>query len=163
MQKKFILISLLIFLTLLASGQTYTFSGKVLSQKSHQPVEYATVGLESTSQWAVADDKGNFTIKNVQGGKNIVSISCIGYANDTREIEIGRDIDNYKIYLAEDNLALEGVVITAKEKDNSATTNRMIDKTALEPIQMMNLTEVSSLLPGGSPVFQRRITAGYPA
>ena len=149
MQKKFILISLLTFMTLLASGQTYTFSGKVLSQKSHQPVEYATVVLESTSQWAVADDQGNFTIKNVQGGKNIVSISCIGYATDTKEIEIGRDIDNYKIYLAEDNLALEGVVITAKEKDNSATTNRMIDKTALEHIQMMNLTDVSSLLPGG--------------
>ena len=149
MQKKFILVSLLTFLTLLASGQTYTFSGKVLSQKSHQPVEYATVILESTSQWAVADDKGNFTIKNVQGGKNVVSISCIGYATDTKEIEISRDIENYKIYLAEDNLALEGVVITAKEKDNSATTNRMIDKTALEHIQMMNLTDVSCLLPGG--------------
>ena len=149
MQKKFFLISLLTFLALLASGQTYTFSGKVLSQKSHQPVEYATIILESTSQWAVANDKGEFTIKNVQEGKNIVSISCIGYATDTKEIVISRDIDNYKIYLAEDNLTLDGVVVTAKEKDNSATTNRMIDKTALEHIQMMNLTDVSSLLPGG--------------
>ena len=120
MYRKAIIVLLSAFMTIVATAQSYTFSGQVLSKKTHTPVEYATVVLESTSQWAVADDKGKFTIKNVQEGKNVVIISCIGYATDTKEIVINRNIDNYKIYLAEDNLALEGVVVTAKEKDNAA-------------------------------------------
>lgn len=152
MYRKAIIVLLSAFMTIVATAQSYTFSGQVLSKKTHTPVEYATIVLESTSQWAVADDKGKFTIKNVQEGKNVVIISCIGYATDTKEIVINRNIDNYKIYLAEDNLALEGVVVTAKEKDNAATTSRMIDKTALEHIQMMNITDISSLLPGGQTV-----------
>ena len=152
MPKRLFTTIILSMVVLHASAQTYIFSGQVLSDKTKQPVEYATVVLESTSQWAVADDKGRFTIQKVQPGKNIVSISCIGYATDTREIVISRDIENYKIFLREDNLALEGVVVTAKEKDNTATTSRMIDKAALEHIQIMNVADISSLLPGGHTV-----------
>lgn len=153
MPGKYLIATIALLLTTAgAFAQTYVFKGTVLSQKTREPVEYATVVLESTSQWAVADAKGQFSIPAVQKGKNVVSVSCIGYATDTREIVIDRNIENYKIYLAEDNLTLEGVVVTAKEKDNSATTSRMIDKTALDHIQMMNVSDISSLLPGGQTV-----------
>ena len=98
----------------------------------------------------MAGADGKFTINNVQSGKNIISISCLGYVTDTKEIIISRNIENYRIALAEDNLALEGVVVTAQEKDNTATTSRMIDKNALNHVQMMNVADVSSLLPGGA-------------
>ena len=131
-------------------AQTWTISGVVTSKTNGKPVEYATVVLESTEQWAVADAEGRFTINNVQSGKNIISISCLGYVTDTKEIIISRSINNYKIALAEDNLALEGVVVTAQEKDNTATTSRMIDKNALNHVQMMNVADISGLLPGGA-------------
>ena len=115
-------------------------------------MEYATVILERTEQWAVADDKGRFTIPRVQEGVNIVNISCLGFVTDTKEISITRNIDNYRILLVEDNLALEGATVTAQEKDNSATTSRMIDKTALDHVQMMNVADITSLLPGGATV-----------
>ena len=150
--KHFITVLALLFMTAGSYAQSFVFKGTVLSKKTNEPVEYATVVLESTEQWAVADVKGQFSIPSVQKGKNIVSVSCIGYATDTREIVIDRNIENYKIYLAEDNLTLEGVVVTAKEKDNSATTSRMIDKAALDHIQMMNVSDISSLLPGGQTV-----------
>lgn len=133
-------------------AQTYTLSGTVLDRKSGDPVEFATVVLERSEQWAVADSKGQFTIKNIQSGKNVISISCLGYVTDTREITISKDIQNYKVSLAEDNLTLETVVVTAQENDNSATTSRTIDKTALDHIQMLNVADVSGLLPGGQTV-----------
>ena len=139
-------------MTVCASAQTYSLSGVVLDKNGKKPVEYATVALESTSQWAIADAEGRFTISKIQPGKNIISISCLGYVTDTKEIVISKDIPNYTIYLTEDNLALEGVVVTAKEKDNSATTSRMIDKNALDHVQMMDVADISSLLPGGATV-----------
>ena len=136
-------------MTVCANAQTWSFSGVVLDKNTGEPVEFATVVLESTAQWAVADAEGRFSIGKVQSGKNVVSVSCLGFVTDTREITISRNIDNYTIHLAEDNLTLESVVVTAQEKENTATTSRMIDKTAIDHVQMMNVTDISSLLPGG--------------
>ncbi len=141
---------ILVALAISATAQTWSLSGVVLNKTDGTPVEYATVALESTEQWAVADAEGRFTIKNIQTGKNIISVSCLGFVTDTREIIISRNIDNYKVALAEDNLALEGVVVTAQEKDNTATTSRMIDKNALNHVQMMNVADIAGLLPGGA-------------
>lgn len=152
MIRKFLIALFLLSTAVCASAQTWSVSGKIFDKNTRKPIEYATVVLESTAQWSVANAQGEFTIKNVQSGKNIISISCLGYVTDTKEIIINKDIPNYTIYLAEDNLALDGVVVTAKEKDNSATTSRMIDKNALDHVQMMNVADISSLLPGGATV-----------
>ena len=81
-----------------------------------------------------------------------MTVSCLGYVDWSREILSQKDILNFKIALDLDNLALEGATVTAKEDGNSATTSRTIDKTALEHVQMMNVADVSSLLPGGATV-----------
>ena len=135
-----------------ALAQTWSVSGIVLNKRTGEPVEYATVILERTEQWAVADEKGRFTIGKVQEGVNVISVSCLGFVTDTKEISITRDIENFKVTLSEDNLALDGATVTAKEKDNTATTSRMIDKTALDHVQMMNVADISGLLPGGATV-----------
>ena len=132
------------------SAQMRVFSGIVINKATGSPIEFATVHLKGTSQWAIADAQGRFVIKNVQDGKNTVEISCLGYVTDTKDIIISKDITNYKASLVEDNLTLESVVVTARENENSATTTRTIDRTALDHVQMVNVADVSSLLPGGA-------------
>ena len=131
-------------------AQMRVFSGIVINKATGSPIEFATVHLKGTSQWAIADAQGRFVIKNVQDGKNTVEISCLGYVTDTKDIIISKDITNYKASLVEDNLTLESVVVTARENENSATTTRTIDRTALDHVQMVNVADVSSLLPGGA-------------
>ncbi len=41
-------------------------------------------------------------------------------------------------------------MVTATENKNSATTSRIIDKATMEHIQMVNVSDISGLLPGGS-------------
>lgn len=130
----------------------FSISGTILDKATGEPVEFAVIQLTRTEQWAVADAEGRFTIRKVQGGGNVITVSCLGYISDTKEINITKDIPEYKIYLKEDNLTLESVVVTAKENDNTATTSRTIDKNALDHIQMMNVADISSLLPGGMTV-----------
>ena len=154
MMKRFFLLLVFIGLSVAVlsaqDNKSYTISGSVLDKSTGKPVEYATVLLMSTEQWAVADAEGKFTIQNVQPGKNVISISCLGFVTDTKEIVVSKDIRNYTVSLAEDNLTLESVVVTAQDNSNSATTSRTIDRTALDHIQMVNVADVSSLLPGGA-------------
>ena len=150
--KRILTFSILFLISVCAFAQTWSISGVVLNKRTGKPVEYATVILESTSQWAVADAEGRFTINKVQQGTNIISVSCLGFVTDTKEITISRNIENFRVSLSEDNLSLDGATVTAKEKDNTATTSRMIDKTALDHVQMMNVADVSGLLPGGATV-----------
>lgn len=131
---------------------TLTFSGKVFDKKTSEPVEFATIVLSASEQWAVADKDGRFIIRNVPVGKNVVSVSCLGYVTDTREVNLSRDISSYTVHLDANDLTLNEVVVTAQENSSSAVTSRTIDRTALEHIQMVNVADISALLPGGRTV-----------
>ena len=128
---------------------SHTFSGIILDKTTGEPVEFATVVLNLSEQWAITDKTGSFSIKNVPDGKNIVVVSYLGYVTVQKEIVINRDIANFTIKLAQDNLTLNEVVVSAKDNSSTATTSRTIDKTSLEHIQMVNVSDVSALLPGG--------------
>ncbi|MEG2614870.1 MAG: TonB-dependent receptor, partial [Alistipes sp.] len=56
------------------------------------------------------------------------------------------------LYAPEDNLALESVVVTAKEAPNAMATSREIGGTAIDHLQMVNTSDISALLPGGKTV-----------
>ena len=148
--KKLLTIMLGAFLCLQAAAQSVTISGTISDKGTGDPVDFATILLETTEQWAVADIDGKFVIKNVPVGKHRIKISCLGYVELTKEMEISKDIPNLKFALQADNLTLEGAVVTAQENANSATTARTIDKTALDHVQVMNVADISALLPGGA-------------
>lgn len=133
----------------LTFAQSYRIAGTILNKKDGSPVAFATVVLANTEQWAVADENGKFEIKNIPRGKNTISVSCLCFVTDTRDILVERDIPNYTIRLSEDNLSLQGVVVTAKENENSATTSRTIDRNTLNHVQMVGISDIAGLLPGG--------------
>lgn len=130
---------------------TVSISGTVTEKGTKTAIEFATVVIEGSGQWAVTDSQGRFMVKNVPGGKQTIVVSCLGYVEDKREVTLTKDIANYSVGLKEDNLALDEAVVTAKE-DNGTTTSRIISKAALDQVQVMNVSDISSLLPGGATV-----------
>ena len=150
MRKRLAILTILLLCVVSGSAfaQKYTFSGIITEKNTGNPVEFATVVLEGPELWAVADAEGRFTISGVPAGKTKINVACLGYVSWDKEIEISRNIKDFKITLAEDNLSLESAVVTAQEDANSATTARTIDKTALDHVQVMNVSDISSLLPG---------------
>ncbi len=148
--KKLLTILFCAFIGLQAAAQSITLAGTISDKATGEPVDFATILLETTEQWAVADIDGKFVIKNVPKGKHRLKISCLGYVDLTKEMEISKDVTNLKFQLQADNLTLESAVVTAQENANSATTSRTIDKTALDHVQVMNVADISALLPGGA-------------
>lgn len=146
---RFILSILLTFTTLISiEGKNFLIEGQVLDEKN-TPIEYAYVILSGDGLWAITNQQGNFSIKNVPQGKTVLTVRCLGYAEKKQELNVQGNTSQLILTLQESNLALDEVVITAQRKTEGATTSYLIDRAALDHTQVMNITDISSLLPGG--------------
>ena len=131
-------------------AQQRTIAGKVVADKTNTPIEFASVQVKDHELWAFTDQQGLFTIKNVPSGTLTIVVQCLGYTTKSVVLKDGQT--TYTITMQEDNLALDEVEVTAKRNTNDATTSYMIDRMTLDNQQIMNVGEISTLLPGGKTV-----------
>ncbi len=131
-------------------AQGVSLRGTVTDRNTGEPVGFATVVLEASEQWAVADDKGRFVLHNITVPESAVKVECLGYVAWSRTMKFGKGLSGVRVELLPDNLTLESAVVTAQESASSATTTRTIDRTALDHVQLMNVSDIASLLPGGA-------------
>ncbi|NND63502.1 MAG: TonB-dependent receptor [Flavobacteriaceae bacterium] len=96
-------------------------TGTVFDKTLQEPIPYVTIAIKDTQgniiTGGVTDDNGNFTIKDIPEGKNMVSIQFIGYKSYETEVTItrrNRNVDLGRIELEEDIEALGEVTVTAE-------------------------------------------------
>lgn len=147
-----LLLILFCFGTMMSFAQSYSISGMVAIENSKTPVDMAVVMLPELNLWSVANNKGEFKINNIKSGEYEVNITCMGYLPLVFKLNINKNWEDITFYMKEDNLSIKEVVITAKENPNSMSTSRTISKTALDHLQVVNVSDISSLLPGGKTV-----------
>lgn len=150
MQNRQITVFLLaLFCSLLgARGQTGTLAGVVRDSATALAVDYATVYLKDYDLFATTDLDGRFAIARVPSGKTLLSVSHLGYAPKEVSVTIGTETA-VEVMLAAKNLELKGVTIHAQRKKNEATTSYLIDRTSIDHLQAINITDIAALLPGG--------------
>ena len=149
MNRILFLFSFLVLSAQLAYGQGPAVSGKVFAQKTKRPVEFAVVRIDDYQLWAVADNKGSFTFAQVPDGKTTLTVLCLGYATRQIEIVVSDKMLPLEILLEEKDLVLDEVEITARRKTSDATTSYIIERTAIDHLQAVSVTDVAALLPGG--------------
>lgn len=152
------MVRILLF-TMLALGfsmtvkaQDYVLSGKVVDADNGEPVEYASILIAESGLWAITDDKGVFTIKHIKQGKTTLTVQCLGYRKQTWPMTIRRNVLDLTLRIQQETLKLEGVTITAKRVQDEATTSYTIDRTTLDNQQILNISDLATLLPGGKTV-----------
>lgn len=136
----------------LGRAQNITLSGTVTDQKNGKPVEFASILLKESGLWAVSDAKGKFTVKNIPQGKATLMVRCLGYATHQITVLVNGKTPTLQIQLQEDNLKLNEVEVVASKKNDEATTSYTIDRLALDNQQVVNISDIVSLLPGGKTV-----------
>lgn len=149
MKKSLLLCLLHICIIEFAYGQFYTVSGKVLDKKHQNPVEYAIISISNLSLAVTSDLEGKFTLENIPAGSFDLNISILGYEKKAFRVQVNGNKDDLLFYLAEDNLLLNEVVVTAEKKTEDLTTAYTIERAALDQLQVLNITEIAALLPGG--------------
>jgi outer membrane receptor for ferrienterochelin and colicin len=146
---KLLLIVLILtgFTDVYAQSGKVSVSGTVLDAKTQEPLEMVVVSIKELNLWTTTDKKGKFTFKKFPAGSYTIYSSCLGYEDYLRPAELKKNIDNFKLMLKKRSLALKEVTVTAKENKGNGTSSK-IEKSALDHIQPMSLTDVMQLVPG---------------
>jgi len=115
-----ILTFILILVMALNGSAQHTIKGKVINKKG-QEIEAVVISLMSPDKSifikaVVTDNLGDFSIENINSGKYILNIECLGYkALVTNIFELASDKVFEAIILEEDTEALDEVVIKAEK------------------------------------------------
>ena len=134
------------------SRPAYSISGKVIDAKTGEAIVGAAVNVEDTGIWAISDENGTFTLTEIRPGTYSVVFSCLGFVDKTLSFTVRKDIPSLTIKLDQNTLALNSVVVTAERDKEGMNTSLKFGANALNHLQMSNVTDISSLLPGGKTV-----------
>jgi outer membrane receptor for ferrienterochelin and colicins len=104
-------------LPLLANEPPFTLKGIITS--NNQPVPYATVSIEGTTNGTVADEYGHFTLETVKQPQYNLKIESVGYKPQQIVIKGYRNHQEIKVDLLEDLIGLHEVVVTASRHETS--------------------------------------------
>lgn len=135
-----------------ATSAQHIVRGHVTEADGSTPVEFATIDLGAGQWWGMTDEKGNFALRMAQSGKVAIKVSCVGYEPYEGSIAVSNDMTPLHITLKAANLLLNQVVVTAQRKTENATTSYIVDRQALDNQQIVNITDIATLLPGGKTV-----------
>ncbi|UEG50355.1 TonB-dependent receptor [Ferruginibacter lapsinanis] len=126
----FLLIAVISISTAFSQENTGTITG-VISTADGKPAEGVTILLKDNNKNTIADNAGNFKIKNVPAGKQTVIVSLVGY-DDVEKITdvISGKITVVDIKLSLSNKELSQVVVVANK--NSFKTNRTSNSLRLQ-------------------------------
>ncbi len=130
----------------------YSISGKVIDAKTGEAIVGAAVNVEDTGIWAISDENGTFTLTEIHPGTYSVVFSCLGFVDKKLSFIVRKDIPSLTIKLDQNTLALNSVVVTAERDKEGMNTSLKFGANALNHLQMNNVTDISSLLPGGKTV-----------
>ena len=148
----FIILLALLGASTAMQAQFLRLAGKVVDAETGAPIEFASILLEENGLWAITNEKGEFSIKNVTKGKNTLTVQCLGYQKRSWPCDVARDVVDLNLRLHQGNLKLEGVTVVAKRKRDEATTSYTIDRQTLDNQQIINVADIATLLPGGKSV-----------
>ena len=142
---------LLCCFALTLQGQV-SLTGVVTEQGNGDPVEFATVTLQPGEQWCMTDHQGVFTLRTQATGTALLRVTCVGY--EPVEVTVGKNNagDTLRLVMHPTNLQLQQVIVTAQRKTENATTSYLIDRQALDNQQIINVSDILTLLPGGKTV-----------
>ena len=136
-------------------GKKFALSGILVDSVSNQAVEYASVAVykfpdTSLVAGVITNQKGEFSINNLQNGKYLVTFSFIGYKTKTMEATISNAPYRFSkpIRLCSSSLSLDEVEISSSGIEKQVN----IEKTKIDVSKNMasvsgNVTEVLKGLP----------------
>lgn len=142
-----LLVLLLAGSSLFAQSGKFSISGKVTEVGTDSPVYMASIVDKTSGLWAVTDENGHFEISGISAGKHTFNVVILGYEEREMVFDFKSDIQNINIKMKVSSLALDEVVVTAKEGGEMSTASK-ISKQTIEHIQPSSLTDVMQLLPG---------------
>ena len=153
MPKKYLVNLMLTTLFLLSAAignaqkKGYTLSISVAEKDSKEAIIMATLHMQPSGAMAVTDMNGHATIENVTAGDYTLQISYVGFEPINTRLKVDRDL-KLSYQMTPTSLALQEVTVTAKQRENGASTSSVVGRQAIDHLQATSLADVMQLIPG---------------
>ena len=131
--------------------KTVSISGTVTEQAGDAkaaPIPYATVQVPNAGVSAIANERGEYTIKSIAPGTYEFIVSSLGYETLTLKVTVVAAKPVYDFSLKVADFRLDDITVTAEASKTGSATASKINRTAIEHIQASSLADVMMLLPG---------------
>ena len=131
--KKFLLLIVLVTTGIFVWSQKNNgiIKGKVLNTINNEPIPFANITIEGTTQGTSSDFDGNFEIKNVEPGFRNLKVTCLGY-----KTIIFRDVQVTNAAPAIIQILLED---EAKELQEVTIQSTPFNKTSESPVSLRTI------------------------
>lgn len=127
--------------------QVYDLKISILDKETLQPLMMATCVLNPLGAYAASNLEGQALLKNIPSGTYSLTISYVGFETIQEEIKIAGN-QELQILMEPSSLALEEVVVVAKQNVAGESTSSIIGRQAIDHVQAVSLDDVMQLVPG---------------
>ena len=113
----------------------------------------ASIQIKGTTTGATTDANGKFTIKKLEAGSYTIVVTYVGFISKEVAVDIRDENKSIDIALSEDNLQLEGVVVTGgggnpKTKLESSVALTSVSRKDIVNRAPLNSTDLLKAIPG---------------
>ena len=124
------------FLVFNSAFSQNVLSGKITDNTSHNALNGASVYIPDLKLGAVTDANGKYSIKDVPHGTYLVVASFLGYASQTKEINI-KETATADFVLGQSAVELKGIIVTGvssatEQQSNPIPANIVTNKEMLQ-------------------------------
>ncbi|OJU53981.1 MAG: hypothetical protein BGN96_17850 [Bacteroidales bacterium 45-6] len=133
---KFIFLHLIMVISVNGFGQnTSSIRGKIMDEKTNKPVPFATIRLSQipndtthTTEGAMSDDNGNFSINQLKNGSYTLQVTSVGYKTAVRRVDItsAQNLEIGTILLGNSPFTISETVVVADRIKGKSEANKTI-------------------------------------
>ncbi|MEY8849805.1 TonB-dependent receptor [Psychroserpens sp. XS_ASV72] len=149
-KNKWSLFIMLMMTTMIVSAQ-HAIKGNV-KDSNGIPLAGVNIVLEGTTQGAVTDFDGNYSVENVESGTFNVIASYLGFKTITKSVTISNSDVTLDFVLSEDSEALDAVIVTGvtnpKSRIESSVSVTTMRPTLIKQSAPRTTAEIFRTIPG---------------
>lgn len=137
----------------LTAGTTGKISGKIVDEKTGEPVIGANILLSGTSTGAATDVEGSYVITNVKPGTYSLSISAIGYRKKIiQNVQVNVDFTTrIDEKLSSEAVDLDAVIVIAERplvRRDLTSTHQSVDANQIKSLPVESVAGILSVQAG---------------
>jgi iron complex outermembrane receptor protein/hemoglobin/transferrin/lactoferrin receptor protein len=106
-----ILASFLITNNMQAQKEYFSISGTITDKKGNG-IEQVEIFIPELNKGTVSDEAGNFKLKKIPAGQQLVVFTSLGYSEKSRKFQLNEDVEDFAISLEETQFKFDAVVVT---------------------------------------------------
>ncbi len=148
-----VLLAFFVSTSFILAGSTGKLTGKVIDEKTKEPLPFVNITIEGTMLGAASDIDGNFVILNISPGKYKVKFQYVGFQSKLVEgVSISIDLTTrLDIALSEESVELGEVVVQADRKGlqkDVTSSQALVSSDDIENLPVAELNDILELQAG---------------